>query len=358
MSLRQRLLNIVNAVLDQLPRWVAPAMPWLFLALRRALVATLVAAIVAVLFFVVPQSREVLHGFGEPLLESLQDFNPSTAKLFNVWAYASFVAAALALGFATWYAARLLVTVEAGLATPVALAEGEAAKRLAAATVCLPRGLGVFVLGAAVGALLYASCTPALRQAWALGVVALALAGPLGFVAGKLRDSRALRWGGCLLILISAGLLWRWSGPWRLALANTLAALLPAALLWFLIRRRAVLERMRWGTAQPAGQQRRIGEVIVTLFRLVLGSIGLSLVLAFSPTAGARIFGSAAAVLLFLVAAVLFLAGAHIVMRHVARAVPGLTLAVGVLFVVGAALLGQESLGDERLDGVASTVAK
>ena len=41
---------------------IAAAMPWLYLILRRAPIATLTAALVAVLFFIVPQSREVLPG--------------------------------------------------------------------------------------------------------------------------------------------------------------------------------------------------------------------------------------------------------------------------------------------------------
>lgn len=36
---------------------VAAAMPWLYLILRRAPIATLTAALVAILFFIVPQSR-------------------------------------------------------------------------------------------------------------------------------------------------------------------------------------------------------------------------------------------------------------------------------------------------------------
>src|SRR6185503_13454900 len=127
---------LLDRILDALSRFAAPALPWLFLALRRASIATLTAAVVAVLFFVVPQSREVLHGLGEPILKSLKDFNEDSAQLINFWGYLFYVLTAVALGLATWYAARLLSTVEAQSATPSALAGSAGLKT---ATEWLPR---------------------------------------------------------------------------------------------------------------------------------------------------------------------------------------------------------------------------
>jgi hypothetical protein len=332
-------------------------MPWLYLALRRALIATLVAVVVALLFFVVPQSREVLRGLGEPPLRSLQDFDQIAIRLINYWGYGLYCAGAVALGLATWYAARLLATVEAQLATPSALAEGAGAAGLQTATAWLPRALGTFVLGVAIGALLYASYTPRLPQLAALALVALAIAGPLLVAAGAMARARRRLWLGVAAMLAAAVLLVLFTDKWRLWLASIASSTLPAALLWFLCARRLMLERLGSGPYQLAHQARSFGEVIVTLFMVVAAGVLLLLLLALLPTAAARSFGSAAAVLLFLAASVLFLAGVQILLRRAARNIPGLTSAALILFAAGVAVLGGESLGDERLDAAAGNPA-
>lgn len=357
MSLRQKLSDAVERAIAAASRLLAPAMPWLFLGLRRALIAMLVAVLVAVLFFVVPQSREVLHGLGEPPLKSLQDFNDATSRLINFWAYLFYVLTAVALGLATWYAARLLATVEAQSGTPMALADGAGAARLQRATTWLPRGLGVFVLGAAIGALLYASYTPRLSQMAALGLVALAVGGPLLAAAGALGRRRAVLWLGVAASLAGGVLLVMLTQKWRISLASIVCSPLPAALLWFFVKRRGALARRGWGKNAQAHDQRGFGEALVSLFSIVAGSVALLMLLALLPTAPVRLFGSAAAVLLFLAGSVLFLAGAQILVRRAAHGVPGLTTAAIIAFAGGVAAVGDESLGEEKLDAPAVAAA-
>lgn len=349
MNLRQ-LSEQVEAFFDWLSRCAAPCMPWLFLSLRRALIATVIAVLVAVLFFMVPQSREVLHGLGEPPLQSLRDFNATTAKNINFLPLMAYVLTALALGFATWYSARLLVTVEAKAATPLALAEGVSADRLRIATTWLPRGLGVFVLGAAMGAFIFANYTPALSRWQALALVAFSLAPPVVVVAGALRVHRGLLGLGIVLMIASAALLfWLDPGRWLIGLWSLFCASLPATFLLFLVERRKALEHFGAARSPESYQARGFGQVMVTLFVIVAGSIVLLLLLALLPTTAVRQVGSAASVLLFLAAAALLSTGLHILVRHAATNVPGLTTFVLVAVSVVVALVGTESLGDEKL---------
>lgn len=350
MNLRERLSSAIDNSIEAIARVVGPATPWMFLALRRTAIATLMAVLVAVLFFVVPQSREVLHGLGEPPLKALQDFTEKSAAGINLWAYGFYVLTAVALGLATWYAARLLTTVEAQTATPAALQVGAGAARLKTATTWLPRGLGIFVLGAAIGALLYASYTPRLAQFPALALVALTLGGPLLAVGGARARAGRVQWLGVILMLAGAALLMLLTHKWRIGLASVACSALPAALLWLLVTRRKWLDRMGWGGGEASDQPRGFGAVIVTLFLVVGGSVALQMLLALLPTAPVRRIGSAAAVLLFLAASVLFLAGVHILLRRAARNVPGLTTAAILGLAAGVALIGAESLGEERLD--------
>ena len=101
-ELRQRLADAITTFTDAMASWVAPALPWIFLALRRALIPTLVWLVVAALFFVVPQSREVLHGLSEPVLQSFAEFDRTDRSSINLWALISYVATAVVLGFAIW----------------------------------------------------------------------------------------------------------------------------------------------------------------------------------------------------------------------------------------------------------------
>ena len=121
-ALRERMAAAITAFTDAVAARVAPALPWIYLALRRALIPTLVWLVVAALFFVVPQSREVLHGLSEPVLQSFAEFDRTDRSSINLWALISYVATAVVLGFAIWYSARLLSTVDADRAAVVHVA--------------------------------------------------------------------------------------------------------------------------------------------------------------------------------------------------------------------------------------------
>lgn len=356
---RQRWAVAITAWADAIAMRVARALPWSFLALRRALIPTLVWLVVAALFFVVPQSREVLHGLSEPVLRSFTQFDPTDQTSINLWALISYVATAVALGLAIWYAARLLCTVDADRGAPNALEVEPGAARLKQATRWYPRGLGVSALAAAIGALMYANYTPALSQWPALGLAVLALAGPLLLVIGRLlrrrRAPSAAATGcmvlGALALLAACMLLWLLHDKWPMRLWCMGAATLPALLLWFLVQRRDWLaarsddERVR-----DAAVPQTFGSAIFTLLLLVAGSLSALLALWLLPPLAMRIVGTAAAALLFLGASALLLSGLHLLLRRVASNVPGFTAALLGLLAVGVALIGGEDLGDESLD--------
>lgn len=339
---------------------LAAAMPWLYLILRRAPIATLTAALVAVLFFVVPQSREVLSGLGEPPLRSFKELDASNGQLINFIGFYSYLVSAILLALATWYSARLLVTVESERATLPALASIEARDRLRHAATWLPRGLGVFVLAAATGALVYAGCTPRLTQGKALGLVLMAVGGPLAIVAGALRGKRVAIVVGALAFVAAVVLLLVLLKP-VLAASDIGAAALPAGLLMFLVWRRRWLQARTVPVAatadgpsvdsatEPAGRQRSFDDAFRMLCNVLAVGFVLMLVLALMGAAPARALGSATAVLMFLAAAQLMFTAVHIGMRHMADNVPGLTTAFVLLMALIVALVGQESLGDEKL---------
>ncbi|WP_050452796.1 hypothetical protein [Candidatus Burkholderia verschuerenii] len=97
---------------------VAPAMPWLFLTLRRALIPTVCLIVLAVLFYGVPQSSEVLLGLIEPNPEGLAP--GSALAAVNIYPLTWYVIWSILLAVAIWYSACLLCTVEAWLGMPLA----------------------------------------------------------------------------------------------------------------------------------------------------------------------------------------------------------------------------------------------
>lgn len=346
---------------------IATAMPWLYLVLRRAPIATLTATLVAVLFFVVPQSRDVLSGLGEPPLRSFKELDASNGQLINFIGFYSYLISAILLALATWYSARLLVTVESKRATLPALATPEARHRLDQAAIWLPRGLGIFVLAAATGALVYAGCTPRLTQGKALGLSLLAVSGPLMIVIGVMRRRKLALGIGGLAFVAAAVLLFVLLKP-VLALSDLTASALPAALLKFLLWRRTWLQKRAapvTATAdgsstrqetQSAGSERSFDDAFRMLCNVLLVGFVLMLGLAWVGTAPARALGSATAVMMFLAAAQLMFTAVHIGLRHIADNVPGLSTALLLVMSLIVAVIGQESLGTERL--AASEAAK
>ena len=347
---------------------IAAAMPWLYLILRRAPIATLTAALVAVLFFIVPQSREVLSGLGEPPLQSFKELDASNGQLINFIGFYSYLASAILLALATWYSARLLVTVESERATLPALASAEAREHLRHAATWLPRGLGIFVLAAATGALVYAGCTPRLAQGKALGLALLAVSGPLMIVAGAMRGKKVALVIGGLAFAAVAVLLFVLLKP-VLAFSDLGAAALPAALLIFLVWRRRWLQvRAVPVTAaidgsstqvatESAGSPRSFDDAFRMLCNVLLVGFVLMLVLAWMGAAPARALGSATAVLMFLAAAQLMFTAVHIGLRHIADNVSGLSTALLLLMALIVAFVGQESLGNEKLTSNATATS-
>jgi predicted acylesterase/phospholipase RssA len=357
LSLLERVANAIAAFADAVAARVAPALPWLFMALRRALIPTLVWLIVAAFFFVVPQSREVLHGLSEPMLKSFTEFDGNDRTSINVWALLSYVAAAVALGLGVWYSARLLSTVDADLGAPNALEKEPGSIGLQQATVWYARGLGVSALAAAIGALIYANYTPRLSQTLALGLALLAVVGPLLLAIGSLiathevpsAKGKPLIVLGLLAMAAAALLLVMLHAKWPMWSWSIASSMLPGLLLMFLVRRRRWIQRFHLGDGKDASSARRFGEVVITIVLLVLLSSAVLLGLALLPPVVVRGFGSAAAVLLFLAAASLLLSGAQIVFRRFASNVPGFTTAVLAIVALLIAFIGHEDLGSETL---------
>jgi len=356
-SFQQRIKAAIAAITDAVATRLASTMPWLYLALGRALIPTIVWLIVAALFFVVPQSREVLHGLSEPMLRSFAEFDGSDHSSINVWSLLSYVATAVVLGMALWYSARLLATVDARRGAPEALEQPPGSIGLKRATVWYPRGLAVSALAAAIGALIYANYTPRLTQLAALALAVSALAGPLVAAIGHLWSSRDPPSAkgkpaivlGLLAALVSAGLLLRLHVKWPMAAWSIASTMLPPLLLLFLVQRRRMMQRRQTDGERDAASPIEFGEVIFKIVSLVLTSFAVLLLLALLPPALIRAYGSAAAALLALVAVALSLTGAQLVLRRFASNVPGLTSAALATLALLIALIGDEDLGSEAL---------
>ena len=356
-SLRQRIEAAITTFADAVAAHLASKMPWLYLALGRALIPTVIWLIVAALFFVVPQSREVLHGLSEPMLKSFAEFDGNDHNSINAWSLASYVATAVVLALAIGYSARLLSIVDAHRGAPAALEQPPGSIGLKQAMRWYPRGLAVSALAASIGALVYANYTPRLSQAAALGLSVFALAGPLVAAIGDLLTAheppsakgKPLIVAGLLATGVSALLLFRLHVKWPMATWSIASTMMPALLLFSLVRRRRRAHLQSAGGAQDVASPIAFGDVIYRIALLVLLSGAVSLSLALLPPGLIRAYGSAAAVLLALVAMVLSLTGAQLVIRRLASNVPGLTTALLAVIALLVALIGDEDLGSEAL---------
>lgn len=368
------------------------AMPWLFLSLRRALIPTGCLAILGILFYVVPQSREVLGGLAE--LPGDGVLTGSSAVLVQLSRLLCYIGTSIGLALAVWYAARLLCTVEARLGRPVLWEinrhdkEAEAGVRWA--TRWLPRVYGVAAMAGSVGAFTYACYgPPRLGQLAALGLVAFGIAAALAVEVGRTlgaspenqtgstEDARASvtdhraptphRVGGRLLKRIgwvAVGIsLCMYAVIPQVLLVKVLGfgtTILPAVLLYCLVERRRFLRwlftrNVRYLKGKRVGNPEAeqdfdvvFGKIILVICAGVLALLGLAVL---SPKA-IRAVGSAAAVMLFLSAAVLSLTGFQLLLRRVSRSVPGLTTAVVLVLTVLIAVIGHEPTGNEHLEKV------
>lgn len=381
----------------RISRVLEHVMPWLFLSLRRALIPTVCLVILAVLFYIVPQSREVLAGLTEfPAQSSLNTAGAWFTQLCRLLYY---LGTSIGLALAVWYAARLLCTVEARLGMPVFwelnLHHEMAKAGVQWAISWLPRTYGVAALAASVGALTYASYSPVrLGQFLALGLVAFGLAGPLAVEIGRIMArpatphsvpqrhapahstgdetrvsdvsrlrarGRLVRRVGWAAVAISFCLYATVPQTWPVKLMSFIISILPAVLLYILVERRRFWNELFKGKPQNEPDAPQDFE---TVFRRVIVVICAGLVallsLAALPPSLIRAVGSAGAIMLFLSAAVLLMTGIQLLLRHVSRAVPGLTTAVVLISVVLLAVIGHEPNGEEsleRLDPVQSGAA-
>lgn len=363
-----RAAALVSAVTNRFAGWTEPAVPWLFIALSRAWIPSLIAMASALMFFVVPQSREVLHGLGEPALTSLDDFDPERQlSSVNVVAWTSYVSAAVALGLSVWYSARLLATVGAQRGTPNALekpAPGYA--KLLHAITWYPRWLGASVLAAAVGALIFANYTPKLSDTLALVLAVMSVAGPWMMAVGFWQHSHSFntsrwRWwiaaGALVGVTAAAWLVVEHSEKWPMWAWSIGCATLPAALWLLLSERRSWLQRRNRDALSDAAASQTFGSVIVTTTLLALGGGVALLMLALLPTLPIRAFGSASTILVFLAATCAFASAGQLWLRYVASDVPGLACASMAAVSLLLAMVGQEGLGDEKLPPPAKEAA-
>ena len=365
---------VIPSELDdsRVSRSVAWIMPWLFLSLRRALIPTVCLIILAALFYLVPQSRDILGGFAESVSNAAGgDAKPQ----WEHWPLTSYLVGSVLVALAVWYCSRLLCTVEAWLGMPMVWAlrdfrprqaqyedpEGSHdERRVRRAIKWLPRTYGVAALAAAMGALMFANIKPGGHGAEGLTLVAFGLAGPLLFVIGATRG----RWGGkasarndrvaWMLVggaafAISCGLLIHNSGPWSVGVLSVSCTLLPAALLWFLIVRRALVAKMFSTTLPEPSDALHLKEVALQVIAFIVLGFGALIALAFSPTGFIRGIGSAATVMLFLAAAVVLISGIQLLLRHVSRAVPGFTSFVAVVVFIFVSVAFHEPVGHETL---------
>ncbi|WP_321936272.1 hypothetical protein [Paraburkholderia sp. J8-2] len=357
-----------------LSRSIAWIMPWLFLSLRRALIPTVCLIILAALFYLVPQSRDILGGFAE----SVSDASGSDSKpQWEISALTSYLFGSVLVALAVWYCSRLLCTVEAWLGMPMVwelrdfqprqahYEEPEVSqdeKRVRHAIKWLPRSYGVAALAAAMGALMFANVEPGRHGTGGLALVAFGLAGPLLFMSGAIRPRRragtaALMWIGVVAFAVSCGLLIGYSPSWQVGVLSAFCTLLPAALLWFLVARRAIVVKLFSTVLPEANDALRLREVALQVIAFIVLGFGALGALAFSRTGFIRGIGSAATVTLFLAAAVVLISGIQLLLRHVSRAVPGFTSFVVIVAFLGASIIFHEPLGYETLEDPTSSTA-
>lgn len=370
--------------LDWLVKKLSPAMPWLFLALRRALIPTVCLVILAVLFYLVPQSREVLLGLTEP--PQTGPLSSTPLSVVNWTALISYYVASFALALAVWYSARLLCTVEAWLGMPAAWKIGYLGKRPKAfnydpaeerfedsdgdsirrAIKWLPRAYGVLALSASMGALIFSTLIWTVERGTALAVTALAIVGPLLFVWGvgisRLAMQSTPKWmqragfvmaAGIVAFCVAFGLmLLLLKIDFAVWMVDVVASALPAVLLAFVLARRAFFSRFtRWIQKEfPADSALDFEDVIGRVAFFSGAGLVVLVLLAVLKAAYVRSVGSAATVMIFLAAAVLFIAGVQLFLRRISRSVPGLTSAVAILGFAAVSVVGCEPLGKERLE--------
>lgn len=362
-------------------------MPWVFLPLRIALIPTGCLVVLAILFYVIPQSREVLAGLPElPADNALSGAGAMLVQLCRLFCY---VGASIGLALAVWYAARLLCTVEVKDAMPVFwrdrdVGDEDARAGESLAITWLPRVYGVAALTASVGALTYASYgPPTLDQTLAIALIAFSIFATLTVAVGVIlvkpprtrinasagltaddttktaHGDRTRRLAVGRLILLLGGIAVCISFFFHASVDQTRwvkfvgfsSIWLPAIGLWFLVVRRRLFDRF-FKEKRSANEPLKIERVRAMVAVVICAALIALLILAFLPAGPIRAIGSAAAVTLFLSAAVLLLAGIQLLLRSLSRIAPGMSTVVVLLALTLLVLVGREPIGRERLDDV------
>lgn len=376
-----------------LAKCVAPVMPWLFLALRRALIPTGCLLILVVLFFAVPQTSEVLLGLTEPVSQHVSGDTSSSS--LNAAPLTWYLVFSVLLALGVWYSARLLCTVEAWLGMPLIWEIRELGPhwpsenehddprkhineiRVKTAIQRMPRAYAVGVLALSMGALVLATLfsVPRFR---ALLLVTFLLAGPLIVACGMLTvhpgqkraRARVRRMSavvfGSVVYLVSGVVLARHFKPEAhqsvaaVIALDMLCALLPALVLIVLVLRRPVMKRIykTWFKRTDktftydifeSHHALRFENVFWQVLMFVLIGAALLLLLANLHAKYLRSIGSVGTIMLFLAAAVVAISGCQLFLRRISRAVPGFTSAVAIVAVLALQFFSHERLGDEHI---------
>jgi hypothetical protein len=369
-----------------LAKCVAPAMPWLFLALRRALIPTVCLLILVVLFFAIPETSEVLLGLTEPVSQhvsadsSTSSLNGAPLTWYLVWS--------VLLSLGIWYSARLLCTVEAWLGMPLVWEIRELGPhwpsesthsdprkhlneiRVKTAIQRMPRVYAVSALVLTMGSLVLATLF-LMPRIWALVLVASLLAGPLIVACGVLNlHARASKWSiiaiGSVMYVVSAVVLavnFKAEAHQSVAAVVTLdvlCALVPAIVLMGLVWRRPVMRRIytKWFKRSDktfsydvfeSHHALRFEDVFWQVLTFVLIGAALLVLLANLHAKYVRSIGSVGTIMLFLAAAVVAISGCQLFLRRISRAVPGFTSAVAIIAMLVLQFFSHERLGNESI---------
>lgn len=313
---------------------LTPAMPWIFIAFRRAVIPTVIAFIGPMLFLGVAQGRDIVYGLTEPRLSSWR----SDPWPFHVPGVSAYFVTACGYALSVWYSARLLCTVEPqGLPHPLTPSEYKGPAEW------YPRLLGVTTLSLLYAALL-AMCSDHLPLA-VVGACGPTLLAHYLFMAAdrSLRRTRVVLVFGIIASTALAYCLF--NVKWKLQVLLFALAWVPAAF-WAM-----VVKRRRWFTVGgTATKEQLFSAVLVRLLSWFLLSVGVVLLAFAWPEAPfLRACGSAAVAFLFLAALSLFLATCHLVVRYCADGVPGLSAVILLAFATLVAMFGDEGLGHETL---------
>jgi hypothetical protein len=379
------------------PVWIvkkfALLMPWIFLALRRALIPSMCCAILVFVFFAVPQSGEVLHGLiaRDFVTGPFRDRTPPLIVKPLLW----YVVTSVTLAFAIWYSARLLCTVHFRMSLPAAWRPKYQLltnRQIMNAVSWLPRSLGILALGACMGALAYANYRHFLSGSGTAALVGLSFAAPLVMAGvllklclnGRLHWSRRAVGPAIALYAISVLSLAVTGAPLRVQIVTVLTALLPADMLMILVMRRVEINGSETRSARhvcflialalaaliPGGMllvlvmspniirgsldKARVrpndiglGDVIGRVLVFILLGVVSLFILATLSSGAARAFGSASAIILFLAALVMLLTGVQLTLRWLTQCVPGFTTGLVLILVVPAGMLANSYIGRE-----------